>query len=269
MKKKILPLLSVIAVGIFLAVNCLSTTTEGGLVGADRNQLMLVPANTIELSAKQSYQQVLSEAKAAGKLNRNATVTKRVISIAQKLINETSAFRPDAVNWDWQVNVITDSTVNAWCLPGGRIVVYTGIIDALKLTDSELAAILGHEISHALREHSREQMSQQVLTSLGTMALARILDIDRSGVELVNICSELMLTLPFSRSHETEADNIGTELMARAGYDPYDAVNVWKKMSALSKNNPPEVLSTHPSNASRINNLNVTAEKVYPLYKKR
>ncbi|WP_318676527.1 M48 family metallopeptidase [Treponema sp.] len=266
--KKILPLISTLIIFAFMAVSCLSTTTSGGEVGADRNQLMLISSETVELSSKQSYEQVLAEAKSKGVLNKNASTTKRVQTIANKIINETKVYRTDALSWNWQINVITDSEINAWCLPGGRIVVYTGIIDTLKLTDSELAAVLGHEISHALREHSREQLSRQTLTEIGAYAFSSIFNMNQSGSEFVSLCSELIITLPFSRSQETEADNMGTELMARAGYDPYDAVKVWQKMNKLTTNSTPEILSTHPSNESRIQNLNHVAAKVYPLYKK-
>ena len=128
--KKILPLISTLFIFAFMAVSCLSTTTSGGEVGADRNQLMLISSETVELSSKQSYEQVLAEAKSKGVLNKNASTTKRVQTIANKIINETKVYRTDALNWNWQINVITDSEINAWCLPGGRIVVYTGIIDS-------------------------------------------------------------------------------------------------------------------------------------------
>lgn len=251
---------------LFLVVSCFTTTTTVDVVSSDRKQLMLFSEEAVEQSSKQSYEKVLAEAKAKGTLNKNPTTVKRVQTIANRLIAQTPEFRNDAANWKWQVNVITDSTINAWCLPGGRIVIYTGIIDSLKLTDSEIAAILGHEISHALREHSREQMSRQALTSLGVSAVATMLDLGETSSDIINLGAELILTLPFSRSQEMEADNYGTSLMARAGYNPYDAVNVWKKMNNLSSASTPELLSTHPSNNSRIENLNKVAAKVYPFY---
>ncbi len=246
-------------------VGCLSST-EGSIAGGSRGQLLLVSEEALNQSAEVSYAQVLAEAKAAGKLNTNAAVTARVRTISNRLIAQTKAFRPDALNWNWEVNVITDDTVNAWCMPGGKIVVYTGIINALNLTDGELAAVIGHEISHALREHSREQASQEVLRQLGVSALAELAGLSDGGTVLVDVITQCTFSLPHSRSQETEADTYGTELMARAGYDPYEAVNVWKKMSALSSRESPEILSTHPSNSSRINNLTSVAQKVYPLY---
>lgn len=264
--KKLFTIIPALILSALVATSCLSTTTESGVAGNNRQQLLIFSPYMVEASSRQSYEQTLAEAKAAGKLNTNAAQTKRVQSIANKLIAQTKVFRTDATTWQWQVNVITDKTINAWCLPGGRIVVYTGIIDTLKLTDSELAAVIGHEISHALREHSREQMSREMITEIGTFAISRILKMDKDSQEIINRGAELMVTLPFSRSQETEADNFGTELMARAGYNPYDAVNVWIKMDSLTKSTTPEILSTHPSNTTRITNINQVAAKVYPLY---
>lgn len=269
MKKKLLPLLLASSLAIFSTTGCLSTssTTSAGNVGADRNQLMLFTEEEVTASAANYYTEVIDEAKQAGTLlaDNNAT-TKRVRAIGNKLIAQTGAFREDAKNWKWEVNVIKEDTVNAWCMAGGKIVVYTGIIDALKLTDGELAAVMGHEISHALREHSREQASRSSLTQLGTSALSQIAGFGTLGTTAVELVAQYALTLPFSRSQETEADNIGTELMARAGYDPHEAVKVWEKMSALTQSSTPEILSTHPSNENRIKNLTVISEKVYPLY---
>ena len=251
---------------VFAFTSCLTTTTSAGSVGADRKQVMLVSEEAIEESANQSYAEVLAEAKTAGTLNKNAATVQRVQKIAKQLIAQTGTFREDALSWDWQVNVITDETVNAWCMPGGKIVVYTGIIDSLSLTDGELAAVMGHEIAHALKEHSREQASQAGLQNLGVQAAAAVLGLEETGTQLLGVAAQFTVGLPFSRKHETEADHIGTELMARAGYDPYEAVNIWKKMSELSSASVPEIMSTHPSHESRISDLQTIAEKVYPLY---
>lgn len=265
--KKALPLFLAASIAALSTLGCLSTsTTAAGSVNADRQQLMLVSEEEMVASANASYAQVIAEAKANGILNTNAATTNRVQTVAKRLIAQTGTFRADAPGWDWQVNVITDSTVNAWCMAGGKIVVYTGIIESLSLTDAQLAAVMGHEISHALREHSREQVSQQALTSVGVSVVAGLAKFGTAGNTMLAIAAEYGLTLPFSRSHETEADNIGTELMARAGYDPHEAVAVWEKMSALGTSSTPEFMSTHPSNTSRIKNLTKISEKVYPLY---
>ena len=244
---------------------CMSTTA-GGSVGADRSQVMLISEAEMNQQAESSYAEVLAEAKKNKTLNPDAATTNRVRNIANRLIAQCGAFRTDALNWNWQVNVIKEDTINAWCMPGGKIVVYTGIIDALKLTDGELAAIMGHEISHALKEHSREQASKQALSSIGVSIISEIAGFGDLGYTVLALGAQYGLTLPFSRKCETEADNMGTELMARAGYDPHEAINVWNKMNRLGGSSTPQILSTHPSNDTRIKNLTEIAETVYPLY---
>lgn len=266
MSKRILSTLLILILPILFFTGCLTSTTAAGSVGADRKQVMLVSEEEMEQSAKQSYAQVLAEAQKAGRLNTDRATLQRVQNIANRLIGQTATFRKDALSWDWQVNVISDPTVNAWCMPGGKIVVYTGIIDSLKLTDGELAAVMGHEIAHALKEHSREQASQAGLQNIGVAAAAAVFGLEETGTQILGIAAQFTVGLPFSRKHETEADHIGTELMARAGYDPREAVNIWKKMSAASSSQTPEIMSTHPSHESRIKDLEGISEKVYPLY---
>ncbi len=254
------------AKGFFSKLFGKSSTTSGGAVGADREQLMLVSAEDMDNAAKEQYAEVLKEAEEAKTLNTDKAVYERVNAIAKKLIAQTGVFREDALAWDWQVNVITEETVNAWCMPGGKIVVYTGIIDSLNLTDGELAAVMGHEISHALKEHSREQASKQYIQQAGISVVSQVAGLSEAGQTVLAYGTQFGLTLPFSRECETEADNMGTELMARAGYDPHEAINVWNKMNALGGASVPQILSTHPSNDSRIKNLTTVAETVYPLY---
>lgn len=251
---------------LVLFLGCMATTTSAVNVGADRNQLMIVSEEQMEQSANESYAQVIAEAKKSGTLNVDATTVARVRNVAKNLIAQVGAFREDALSWNWQVNVISDNTVNAWCMPGGKIVVYTGIIQSLNLTDSQLAAVMGHEIAHALREHSREQASSETLKNAGIAVVSSVAGLNETGNSLLGLAAQYTLTLPFSRSHETEADHIGTELMARAGYDPNEAVAVWEKMSALGGSQIPEIMSTHPSNTSRIKDLTEISKKVYPLY---
>ncbi len=265
-KGRLIPVIIALATA-FIGVKY-TTTTKSGEVGADRKQLMTVSSEQMVQSANQSYAQIIAKAKSEGKLNKDAKTTARVKKIAENLIKQTPNFRADAVDWNWQVNVISESTVNAWCMAGGKIVVYTGIIDALKLTDAQLAAVIGHEISHALREHSREQVSRAKLKNVGTAAVSELFGLNSAEQTVVNLAAEA-LSLKYSRSQETEADNMGTELMARAGYDPNEAVKVWEKMSALSKSSTPEFMSTHPSHETRIENLKEISDKVYPLYQKR
>ncbi len=254
------------AKGFFSKLFGKSSTTSGGAVGADREQFMLVSAEDMDKQAQEQYAQVLKEAGDAGTLNTDKAVYNRVQSVAQKLIAQTGVFREDALKWDWQVNVIKEDTVNAWCMPGGKIVVYTGIIDSLKLTDGELAAVMGHEIAHALKEHSREQASKQALQQAGISVVSQAAGLGEMGQTVLLLGGQYGLTLPFSRECETEADNMGTELMARAGYDPHEAIKVWEKMNKLGGSSVPQILSTHPSNDNRIRNLTSVAETVYPLY---
>ena len=252
-----------------LAAACLAalcgcqTTTMGGATGSDRSQLMIVSSKEMNQASQQSYNQLLTKARKANALNTNRSYTNRVVNISKRLINQVGVFRKDALRWKWEVNVLTSKTVNAFCMPGGKIAVYTGIINSLKLTDGELAAVIGHEIAHALREHSREQASQQVATSIPTALLGSFL----GSSELASGMNNVLFSLPFSRAMETEADTMGMELMARAGYNPEEAVNVWRKMSALSGGGTSiAILSTHPSNASRINDLQSHLPEVMPLY---
>lgn len=245
-------------------------TTQGGAIGIDRSQRMssLVPEAQLQQEAVKLYGQTLSDAKSKGQLNTNAAQTRRVQAIGQRLIAQVGVFRPDAVGWKWEINVIDSKEVNAWCMPGGKIAVYTGLINAVKPTDDELAAVIGHEIAHALREHARERASQQMATSLGLSVLTVVTGNQATG-DLGGTLANVMFGLPNSRLHETEADRMGVELAARAGFDPRAAVTLWTKMGQLSGGSAqPELLSTHPSADSRIADLKVASEKVMPLYRK-
>lgn len=243
-------------------------TTQSGAVGVDRTQYMssMVPAQALEQEANQQYADILQQAKAKGLLDRDAKQLARVRDISQRLIAQAGVFRPDAASWKWEVHVLSSDEVNAWCMPGGKIAVYTGLISQINPTDDELAAVLGHEIAHALREHARERVSQQMATDLGLQVLS-IATGSTAASDLGGQLTSVMFTLPNSRTHETEADRMGVELAARAGYDPRAAVTLWQKMGAASQGSaPPEILSTHPSAASRISDLQAAAQKVMPLY---
>ncbi len=242
------------------------STTQGGAVGANRSQILIVSEAMMDEQAKLAYAETLQKASSARTLNINTAQTARVKNIASRLIAQTGHFRQDALRWDWQVNVIQEKTINAWCMPGGKIAVYSGIIDTLRLTDDELAAVIGHEISHALREHSREQASANALQNLGISAISQVAGLGDVGSTVVNTAAKYALSLPFSRNHETEADLMGLELMARAGYNPQAAVSVWQKMSAASGGSVPQFMSTHPSHATRIADLQAAMPKVLPLY---
>ncbi|WP_459882251.1 M48 family metallopeptidase [Campylobacter concisus] len=261
MKKILLTLLT----ASMLITGCTSVT-KSGAVGIDRKQFMLVSAKEMEQSSAQAYVKMLTAARSKGELNVDPILTKRVQDIAKRLIAQTGVFREDALKWKWQVNVINEDTLNAWCMPGGRIVVYSGIVKKLNLTDAQLAAVMGHEIAHALREHGREQASTNQLIGAGILAIANVAGFGSAGITALGLATQYTISMPFSRSHETEADRIGTELMARAGYDPKEAVEVWVKMSKTNMGKIPEILSTHPSNESRIKDLKEVAAKLEPLY---
>lgn len=243
-------------------------TTQGGVVGVNRKQTMWISAKETDQMALAAYQDTLGKARGNGQLNRNPAVTERVRRIAWRLIAQTGTFRGDAVQWPWEINVQTSPEINAYCMSGGKIMVYTGLLETLKLTDDELAAVLGHEIAHALREHSRERISQaygeQLLLGVG----AAVLKVDRTQVDVVDKLFTVAYALPFSRKHETEADLMGIELAARAGFDPRAAVSLWQKMSKIGGGKPLEILSTHPSDNARIKNLVDTLPKVMPLYER-
>jgi predicted Zn-dependent protease len=263
------------ACGVFLMVTGCQTvqTTRGGEVGVERRQQMSVftPSTAqVDATARQQYLQVTRVAGKKGELNRDPSQTARVRSIAQRLIPHTAVFRDDAVRWQWEVNVLTSDEVNAWCMAGGKIAVFTGLIEQLEPTDDELAALMGHEITHALREHTRERMGRQQATAVGTALGSAALQLF-TGVRLGQLgdaFAQVMFVLPNSREHEQEADRIGVELAARAGYNPRAAVSLWQKMAAVSSGQPPQWLSTHPSHETRIRDLQDYAQRVLPLYAK-
>lgn len=260
--------LCALAAALLLASCSTVQTTEGGAVGVGRTQRMAVSEAQIEQAARQQYAEVLADARKKGALNRDAAQLNRIRSISSRLIAQSAVFRPDARNWQWEQNLITAPEVNAWCMPGGKIAVYTGLIEKLRISDDELAAVLGHEIAHALREHARERASQQVgtdLASTGAEIIGAIYGIEGLG-KVASTGLQLGIGLPNSRLHETEADRIGVELAARAGYDPRAAISLWQKMAQVSSGAPPEFLSTHPSRESRMSDLTEYAQRVMPLF---
>jgi predicted Zn-dependent protease len=258
----------VLSVAVVIALVACETvqTTQGGLVGIDRKQNMAVSSQEIVQAADQQYADMMAEARKKGVLNQNAAQVSRVRAIANRLIPQTVNFRPDARSWAWEENVISSAEVNAWCMPGGKIAVYTGLIDKLHVTDDELAAVMGHEIAHALREHARERASEQMvaggLISVGA-ALLGLGDTAQKGAQALYMGA---MGLPNSRSQETEADRIGVELAARAGYDPHAAVTLWQKMAQVGGSEPLPFLSTHPSRENRLSDLTNYSQRVMPLY---
>jgi len=242
-------------------------TTQGGAVGVDRQQRMMISSAQINAAAEQSYTQTMQQARAKGVLNRDATQVNRVRAVASRLIPATASFRQDAPGWRWEVNVISSKEINAWCMPGGKIAVYTGLMESLQLSDAELAAVMGHEIAHALREHGREKASQQAAQNAVIGLGAAVLGVGETGATLANLAAQVTYGLPNSREFEREADRVGVELAARAGYDPRAAITLWQKMAQASGGGGgPAFMSTHPTASDRIQDLQKYAAQVMPIY---
>lgn len=262
--RMIVPALAVLAMA---ALPGCQSTTAGGAVGADRQQLLLVSSAELDRMAVQAYAKLTSESAKKGTLNTDAALTRRVRAIAARITPQTRAFRADAPDWKWEVNTITSDELNAFCMPGGKIMFYSGLVKKLYLSDAEIAVVMGHEIAHALREHSREQVSQAIAAQTTIGIGAALLGLGDGAASLANTAYDALIATRFSRSDEREADRIGLELSARAGYDPRAGVTLWQKMlKAGGGNSPPEFLSTHPAETSRIREIESLLPTVLPLY---
>lgn len=257
-----------IVLGLLLAACQTVQTTQPGTVGIDRKQMVspLVNPKALSQQASAQYVQVLKEADKKEQLNVDSKLTARVRGIAQHIIPVTAVFRPEAVQWKWEINVIKSKELNAWCMPGGKIAFYSGLIERLNLTDDEIAAVMGHEIAHALREHAWERASQATNANLGLSILGVLAGANDAQMNMAQLVYDVSFTLPNSREHETEADRMGIELAARAGYNPDAAVTLWQKMEKEAKGAPPKWFSTHPPQEDRINDLRNYAQRVRPLY---
>lgn len=263
---RFLPQVLVLALTAGMLAGCQTVQTTGaGQVGVTRSQYMAVSAAEVDAASAQSYRKMLQEAERKKQLNLDAAMLARVQGIAKRLVAQTTHFRPDALSWRWETNVFHSDEVNAFCMAGGKIGIYTGLIEKLKITDDELAAVMGHEIAHALREHVREQVSRQQAARLPGIVVA-IVTGNQALADLGDTLTQVSFTLPRSREAETEADQIGVELAARAGYDPRAAISLWQKMNQLGGGRPPEFLSTHPSPDSRQQDLARLSAVVMPLY---
>ncbi|PIS10985.1 MAG: peptidase M48 [Bdellovibrio sp. CG10_big_fil_rev_8_21_14_0_10_47_8] len=249
-----------------IIVSACASTTEQGAIGSDRGQLLLLPSEQIISMSEKSYDETKRDAQAQRKLDQSQAQYQRVLEVSRRVIPQTKVFRKDALAWKWEVHIISSPELNAYCMPGGKIMFYSGIIEKLKLTDGEIATIMGHEIAHALREHGRERMSAALIQQLGLGALVASGAVDERSAAMASVGVNLFVSLPHGRNQETEADDIGLELMARAGYDPHEAVSLWRKMGAAGGAKPPEILSTHPSDEKRIKKMESLVAKVWPLY---
>ena len=254
-----------------LLAGCQSVQTTGaGAVGIERTQRMssMVSEADMRRQAETAYREVLATQRQKGALNVDQALNSRVRAITSRLIPASAAFRPEAAQWKWEVNVIRSDQINAWCMPGGKIAVYSGLITKLGLSDDEIAAVVGHEIAHALREHARERASEQLGAQMVISGASILLGAGQAGADLGGVFYKAFFGLPNSRLHETEADRIGVEVAARAGYDPRAAITLWQKMARASGGNGPEFLSTHPSAESRLKDLEVYSARVMPLYER-
>lgn len=238
---------------------------DGVNVGKPSAVAKLVPAGQLEQQAGQQYEQLKQQAAAKQALGPdNHPQVIRLREIAKRIIPYAPRFNSRANQWQWEVNLIGSSQINAFCMPGGKIAFYTGLVQGLKLTDDEVAIVMGHEVAHALREHARERMAKSELTHLGTSLLGAFIG-KGQYTELFNAGGSL-LTLKFSRDDETEADVVGLDLAARAGFDPRAGITLWQKMGAASKGAPPQWLSTHPAGDNRIREIEKHLPEVMPLY---
>ena len=252
--------LFVLALTITVVAACATSPTG-------RRQLMLVSEESSIVSSKQAYLETVSELDNAGKIEEDRAINARVRTITGRLITEAVKMRPDTANWEWSVVVIDDpGTVNAWCMAGGRMAIYTGLLQKIAPTDDELAQVMAHEISHALAKHTAEKMSMQIATSVGVAAVG--IASDNTGVALSGAALTAMLAvnLPNSRAAENEADRIGIEIAAKAGYDPAAAATLWQKMGAASKSGTPQFLSTHPNPENRQQTLAKLEESMRQYY---
>jgi predicted Zn-dependent protease len=239
---------------------------DGVKVGNASALRNLVPAESLEKQAAQQYLQLKQQVASKNALAPdNHPEVVRLRTIAARIIPYTARFNKRAKDWKWEVNLIGSNQINAFCMPGGKIAFYTGILTQLKLTDDEVAMVMGHEIAHALREHAREQASKNMITKAGAVGIDLLTGGKYGG--LLNTGANL-LSLKFSRSDETDADLVGLDIAARAGYDPRAGVTLWQKMSAANKGSPPQFLSTHPSGPNRIKEIQAHMKEALPLYEK-
>jgi len=267
-----------VAVALSLVLACATSTVaaqerEGVNVGKRSAFTNLVAAQEVEKMAGQQYKQVLEQADSKNALAPpSSEELKRLRTIAQRLIPFATPWNERASQWQWEVNLIGSKQINAYCMPGGKIAFYTGILRALQLTDDEAAMVMGHEMAHALREHARERMGKSTVTTgaarLGGALLSGWLGIDPNLTDMVAQQGANLLSLKFGREDESEADLVGMEIAARAGYDPRAGITLWEKMGAANKGAPPQWLSTHPASSTRIADMQAALPSVMPLFQR-
>lgn len=255
-----------VAVTVLMISSC-TTTTRPGLLGTERRQFMMVTAEEVERMSAIAYGQQNQKAQAEGRLIREGQEFERLKKIGGRIIRQTTVFRDDTRQWKWGLVLINARTINATCMPGGKITFYLGLLRELRLTDDEIAIVMSHEIAHALREHGREKVSyattQKMISDIAVVATRG----KEEQIQLANQVAHIAVILPNSRQCESEADKVGLELAARAGYDPRASISLWRKMEAASGGqNPPQFLSTHPSHETRIADFEALIPSVLSLY---
>lgn len=226
----------------------------------------LVPAEQLEALASQQYTGLKQGAKQDGVLvpDQDPRV-QRLRRIAQNIIPHAERWNERAADWQWEVNLIDAPEANAFCMPGGKIAFFSGLIEQLQLTDDEIAIVMGHEIAHALREHGRERVAKSGLLNLGAVLASWLFDFGDIGQAVIGQGAQLTL-LKFSRDDEIEADMAGLDIVARAGYDPRAGIVLWEKMAKLEQRTPPQWLSTHPAGSNRIAQIQKHLPDVMPIY---
>jgi predicted Zn-dependent protease len=257
-----------IKAGIAILITALTASCATTPTG--RHQLLLVPEEQAIVASKQAYADTLSPFAKQGKLDNDAKLKARITRITARLIAQAIKIRPETKDWDWSIKVIDDpEVVNAWCMAGGKRAIYTGLIRQIDPTDDEIAQVMGHEIAHALAKHQAEKMSVALASSLGVLAAGVVSD--RPGVTMAGaaVAAKVAIELPNSRTAEAEADRIGIELAAKAGYDPRAAITLWDKMGRLSNKSPPQFLSTHPAPENRQRELARLVPQMMPYYKRK
>lgn len=255
MKKIIIPVLTA---GLLTA--CATSPTG-------RSQLMIYPEQVAIAASSQAYTQMLTPLTQEGRIVTTPLLKDRVLTVTSRLVAQAIRMRPETQNWQWEIKIIDDpEMVNAWAMAGGKMAVYTGLLQKVKPTNDELAQVIGHEIAHALARHSAEKMSVATATQAGISAVSGMMGDNQVAMTGTALLAAVAVTLPNSRSMETEADRIGIELAARAGYNPNAAVSLWQKMARVGGNNPPQFLSTHPNPATRQETLKQLVPQMMPYY---
>lgn len=232
-----------------------------------RSQLMIMPESQAISASKEAYAQMIGPFEAEGKLDSDPKLKARIDRITGKLIAQAVKYRPETEDWEWSVHIIDEpNTVNAWCMAGGRMAIYTGLIQQINPSDDELAQVMGHEIAHALAKHTAEKMSVAMATQVATVLVATQFENKGLALQGASLAAALAISLPNSRTAETEADRIGIEIAAKAGYDPAAAVTLWQKMGQNTGARDSDFLSTHPAPGKRMKTLAKLESQMRPYY---